>query len=366
MENYKSPYYVDFSVTPYCNLKCKFCSASAAGKNCKEKIMSLDKIEDIFTQFDRNNILRVSIEGGEPFVRDDIIDIIKLADKHIFSYYINTNGTLITEKMAEEISKTRIEKICISIDGPEKIHDLSRGVKGTFKRMLDSLKYLQKYDVPVDAIITLTKINRDYIIETLEMIKELGIDNVAMMLLAAVGKAADNMKDVYLDIKEWKSLLLQLSNLKKNGKIPVNLNIVPTGESKFPWEIYLPLKQSHREEDLHLWVNEKSISSLKENDFGCTAGKDNFAVDGYGNVYGCSLMISEPELIAGNILEDSLDNIWNNSRLFQKMRQNNLTDLVGDCKNCDLLDKCQAGCRACAFSLTKSLVGSDRRCPICK
>lgn len=138
---YKSPYYVDFSVTPFCNLKCSFCSASAAGK-CSQnnKIMSLEKIKDIFDQFDDNNILRVSIEGGEPFLRDDIIDVLRLADEHMFSYYINTNGVLIDEEMAYEISKTNVDKICISIDGPEQIHDLSRGVKGTFNKVKRAIK----------------------------------------------------------------------------------------------------------------------------------------------------------------------------------------------------------------------------------
>ena len=74
MNEIRDPYYVDFSVTPYCNLKCSFCSASACGKYSKTYEISFDEVKDIFNQFDENNIMRVSIEGGEPFLRSDILD----------------------------------------------------------------------------------------------------------------------------------------------------------------------------------------------------------------------------------------------------------------------------------------------------
>lgn len=367
MRKIRSPYYVDFSVTPYCNLKCGFCSAAALGTEHGIKRLSLNDIERIFDEFDKNDILRVSIEGGEPFLRDDIIDILELADQHIFTYYVNTNGTLITDEIAKKIAETKVSKICVSVDGPnEEIHDLSRGVKGAFKKTINAIKLLQENNVPVDAIITLNKINKDYVVETLKFLESIGIKNVAMMLLATVGKASKNMKDIYISFEEWRSLLIELTKLKKNRQLPTDLNIVPTGEGKCPWELYLPLKLDGMESDINLWLNEDRVSSLEENEFGCTAGKESFAVDGYGNVYGCSLMVSENELVAGNILEQSLADIWNKASVFEQLRKNSLFELEGGCRECELLEKCKAGCRACAFALEKSLVASDIRCPLAK
>lgn len=361
-----NPYYVDFSVTPFCNLKCSFCSASADGKCSKEVVMSLEQIEDIFNQFDENNIMRVSIEGGEPFLRDDILEILELTNKHMFSCYVNTNATLITEEVARRISTSGVDKLCISIDGPEEIHDKSRGVKGTFKKVENAIRYLQKYNVPIDAIITLTKINADYLFQTFDVIKKLGIENVAIMLLASVGKASQNIKDISLEYKEWKKILLKLTTLKKENKLPINLRIVQTGEASFPWEIYLPLVEADREEDLSVWIPQSTVSTLEKNDFGCTAGKENLAIDGYGNVFGCSLMISHNELCAGNILQESLSDIWNFSAVFAKMRDNKLQHIEGSCAKCELLYKCKGGCRACAFAFSSKINSSDERCPICK
>lgn len=366
MNEIMDPYYVDFSVTPYCNLKCSFCSASADGNCSKEVRMSLEQIEDIFKQFDENNIMRVSIEGGEPFLREDILDILELTSNHIFSCYVNTNATMITEEMAQKIAMSGVAKLCISIDGPEEIHDKSRGVKGTFSKVKNAIGYLKKYNVPIDAIITLTKINAEYLIETFEVIKNLGIDNVAIMLLASVGKASKNIKDVSLEYEDWKRILLELTDLKKEERLPVNLRLVQTGEAAYPWELYLPLVEAGREDDLDVWIAQNTISSLEKNDFGCTAGRENLAIDGYGNVFGCSLMISHRELCAGNILQESLYNIWHYSPLFEKMRNNKLENIEGKCKKCELLYKCKGGCRACAFACSSQINASDERCPICK
>lgn len=134
------------------------------------------------------NIMRVSIEGGEPFLRDDILDILELTNKHMFSCYVNTNGTLITEEMAKRIATSGVGKICVSIDDPEEIHDKSRGVKGTFKKVKKAIGYLKKYNVSVDAIIILTKINAEYLLQTFDVIKSLGIVDVEHVLLQSLQK----------------------------------------------------------------------------------------------------------------------------------------------------------------------------------
>jgi MoaA/NifB/PqqE/SkfB family radical SAM enzyme len=108
MDKVKKPIYADFLVTPACNFHCSFCSASAEYKKEDIKILSLEKINDIFNQMDEIELLRTSIEGGEPFLRDDIIEIIHMADSHDFEYYVNTNASLIDHHMAKKLGTTKI------------------------------------------------------------------------------------------------------------------------------------------------------------------------------------------------------------------------------------------------------------------
>ena len=73
-------------------------------------------------------------------------------------------------------------------------------------------KYLKKYGVAIDGIITLSKINKDYIIETLEYLKSLEIYNVAIMLLASVGNADDNYDNTYLSFDELCEVIKDVCN----------------------------------------------------------------------------------------------------------------------------------------------------------
>lgn len=91
-----NPTYVDFSIYPYCNLRCDFCYAEAECESTiSNHLLKVSDFEDIFEQFDQIGILRVGFEGGEPFLRKDWFEILKLADKHYFNYFVNTNATSI-------------------------------------------------------------------------------------------------------------------------------------------------------------------------------------------------------------------------------------------------------------------------------
>ncbi|WP_199481247.1 radical SAM/SPASM domain-containing protein [Vibrio owensii] len=359
-----NPVYCDFLITPNCNFNCSFCSASADTNIRKPSPMTLSEIEHALVQLEQLDVLRLSFEGGEPFLRKDIFDILSIADRLGFLYYINTNGSLIDDEVALKLSKTNVSRICISIDGPyDYVHDQSRGYPKAFEKVQRAVASLQKHNVPIQAIITLTKQNYQYLYATLKTIKEMGIDSASIMLLAAVGSANRNQ---IVPFDEWSSLLTLLSIDKKNGRLPVKLKIVSTGESNYPWELYLALKEQGQEELLNVWIKEETIEPFEHNSFGCTSGRTSMAIDSYGNVFGCSLMVSMPELSAGNLLVDSLQDIWQNSLVFCELRNASLEQIEGNCEDCEHLYQCKGGCRACAFSMTGKMLGSDNRCPMKK
>ncbi len=112
----KEPTIIDFSITSACNLACPFCSVEAekefekSNHICNEQELTLEEIDNIFSQFDKMGVLRVAITGGEPFMRKDCLDILKLANNYSFSHILNTNGTLI-----DEIIDTMIKRYDVKI-----------------------------------------------------------------------------------------------------------------------------------------------------------------------------------------------------------------------------------------------------------
>ncbi|WP_196158388.1 radical SAM/SPASM domain-containing protein [Reinekea sp. G2M2-21] len=360
----ENPYYCDFLITPTCNFNCSFCSAASDKKKPKVNQLSLSSITKALHELDELDVLRVSFEGGEPFLRKDIFEILSVADELDFLYYINTNGSLISDEIAEKLSHTNVSKICISIDGPNSIiHDHCRGYVGAFEKMVKAVHSLQKYDVPIQAIITLSRSNYKYFYDTLDCIKNLGLTSASVMLLASVGSAST---DLITPFDDWSNLLIKLSEDKLSGSLPVDLRIVTTGESSFPWELHVPLLKRERLDLLGAWIDPNNSEPFSSNSFGCTAGRSSMAIDGYGNVYGCSLMVSQPEFCAGNIEDNSLVEIWNNSTVFGDMRKATLEKIEGPCKDCEHLYDCKGGCRACSSSCSKSKFGSDLRCEIAK
>jgi molybdenum cofactor biosynthesis enzyme MoaA len=74
---YRSPVLVDVCVTNRCNLNCEYCSAESGPFANKKGEMTLETLDSVFQQFNVLNVPRVAITGGEPLMREDIMDILK-------------------------------------------------------------------------------------------------------------------------------------------------------------------------------------------------------------------------------------------------------------------------------------------------
>lgn len=135
-----------FFVTAKCNSKCKICFYwKNLGK--KQNELTLDEIAKISKK--AGEILRVSISGGEPFLRDDLEKICNLFYKNNKTCFITipTNGLLPnkikekTEKIINLCNKANIT-IKLSLDGIGKIHDSIRRSKRNFDKVLETYNHL--------------------------------------------------------------------------------------------------------------------------------------------------------------------------------------------------------------------------------
>lgn len=79
---------MDISATKRCNLNCDYCSACAEPGYDSSKELSLEEFKVIFKEINDLNVHRISLAGGEPFVREDFIDILAEATKYRFSTII--------------------------------------------------------------------------------------------------------------------------------------------------------------------------------------------------------------------------------------------------------------------------------------
>ncbi|CEN29469.1 radical SAM/SPASM domain-containing protein [Lactococcus piscium] len=359
MRNYFStPLLIDVCITNRCNLNCDYCSAESGPFASKKNEMSIEEIDGLFRQFDDLKVPRVAVTGGEPFIREDALDILEKFSKYNFAKVLNTNGTLITDKIARRLSKFNLDRICVTLDGsiPE-IHESQRG-HGTFNKVIEGIKKLQRYQLPVSTLFTLGKHNVNDLINTIKLFDKLEVDFMSVMVICPTGRAND--ASILANKEEWYPVFLDLSERMKKKEFNLKFKIVPPNESDVFWTHFFPLQYYKRLDLLDVWG--KSLSDIpKQREISCQAGIKACSINHKGDVYGCDLMNGIQELIAGNIKEKSFPEIWHNSLVFKKFRDMSFQDLTGKCSICPHT-WCGGGCRCSALELDGSLLGSDLAC----
>jgi cyclic pyranopterin phosphate synthase len=133
--------YLRLSVTDRCNMRCIYCMPSVGIKLIdKKEIMFFEEILKAATILSEMGIRKIRITGGEPLVRDGIIDLIKQIKKieNIADISITTNGILLNEYL-DELYKIPVQGINISLDtlDRQKYKEITRG--GEINQVLNAI-----------------------------------------------------------------------------------------------------------------------------------------------------------------------------------------------------------------------------------
>ena len=111
------PEHVYFSITNRCNLRCRMCEVSKNPSSAEDEL-SKDKIKNIIVQIKDMGIKHIIFSGGEPTLRDDLIELVEFSVSNgIKMTDIITNGTLLSDDIIEKFIKVGLNHITISLDG---------------------------------------------------------------------------------------------------------------------------------------------------------------------------------------------------------------------------------------------------------
>ena len=206
--NKKTPLNVTFALTSRCNSRCIYCKIGRK----KEPEMSTSQVLSIIDELAQSGTQRITLYGGEPLLREDIGKIINYSkNKGIFTC-ISTNGNLFRKKI-NEIRNVGLAHL--SLDGPKKIHDKHRG-KGSYQRVIDSIKLANKNNIKVITITVLTKYNINQIDFILDKANELNFKTVFTPLEFFPKKTTDTL-DLFASNKQYKKTFQYLLSKKESG-----------------------------------------------------------------------------------------------------------------------------------------------------
>lgn len=246
---------VIWEVTKYCNYKCKHCCASADLVDTKDELTTKQS-KNILKQLNDFGVEEIYFSGGEPFSRKDILDILRTAREYDIACNISTNGSFLTDEIASELSKLKINKVHISLDS--NIEDDFNEFRGGnyFEPTINAIKLLKKHHIYVRVGTVIWKKNYKTLEDMIKYLCDLNVDEMVFNWLVQVGRLKDN-KDVCVDIKYFDETIEKIHEYQEKYKNKIKISM-------------------HR--------NEK----FENSDTVCPAGETFFYIDPQGYVSPCS------------------------------------------------------------------------------
>lgn len=303
------PYQATIELLSSCNFQCVHCYLP--NHNCMG--LSFEKVIDIFRQLRELGTMSLTLTGGEIFVRQDILDIIKTARKMGFSVQLLSNASLLTENMADELAKLYISVFSTTVFSlDEDVNDRITGVPGSLKAVLHGLDILEKYGINTEVKTPLMKINRFAYRRLQPFCKEHGFRYMASSIITSRSNGDSSTAALRLDDEDFLTMFNELE--------------APKFKSYKPTE-------------------------FKTNDWPCPSIRNKLNIDCHGDVFPCNSFYCK----VGNVNEEELKTIWNDSEVYARLNAIRKKDLQ-DCVHCEIKEYCTR-CPGRALLEDKNLYG---------
>ena len=266
-------------ITTYrCNCKCHMCNIWQCPTKPEEEITPADIAK-------LPNVPAINVTGGEPFLREDIgeiLDVLRMKAKRVV---ISTNGYW-TEKILEVAEKHPWIGIRVSIEGLPKANDELRGLTDGFDhgiRTLAELNHLGFKDIGFG--ITLSDRNAKDLMELYHLAKMMGLEfaTAATHNSFYFHKYDNKFEQGPVIVEELEKLVKEL------------------------------LKSRKKKDWFRAYFNYGLINYIqgKPRLLNCRMGTHAFFLDPFGNIRPCNGSLDQ---VMGNIRENSFDEIWNSDR----------------------------------------------------
>lgn len=295
-----------------CNLSCKHC-----GSDCKKVAevhdMPLEDFLPVLDEIKRHQPRQKMIVhtiGGEPLVREDIVECGRAITQKGFYWGTVTNAMLLDRNMLKELMSAGLNSIAVSVDGLKDEHNWLRGNNLSFNRAFDAISYLKETPrLTWDVITCLNSRNFPYLEDIKRMLIDAGVTKWRIFTIFPMGRASKN-DELQLDDNKFKELMEFIARTRQERKIHLS----------YACEGFLGDYEG-RVRDYH---------------FSCQAGLTVASVLIDGGISGCLSIRSQYR--QGNIYQDSFWDVWNNR--FEKYRNHDWMK-TGQCSDCEVFHYCQ-------------------------
>ena len=284
--------YLILFLTDRCNARCKMCFShegmAEKSTTSRHEILSLEDIERLLSHKRLANLVQLTLSGGEPFLRDDIGDIIRLYAKlHPYSRItVPTNG-LLTGRISDILGRAvgmhpeLNFSVPLTLLGVGEAHDNISGVKGHFTKLEETIKSLQALrkhpNFKLYGVTVLSSFNQDGVQEVVDYFRGHRAEFDDFNILYTRGDPRDPASSD-IQVSAYRRYREQLGNKGLLNFLERNL-----------WRL-VDHEIEHREMDIK-----------------CNAGRKLLVVGERGDVYPCELMYNFTDPLFGNLYDYGFD-----------------------------------------------------------
>jgi radical SAM protein with 4Fe4S-binding SPASM domain len=305
-----APPRLDLALTYRCNNNCYFCYTGGPHKVKELKTADWKKI--IAKLWD-SGIPQIVFTGGEPTLRDDLIELIEHSKEFVTG--LVTNGRKLVS-LAKALNRAELDYVQISLEShlPE-VHDKMVGVPGAWQETRDDIEAALKNDLSIVTNTTLTQDNLTLFPDLIKYGAALGLKMMACNTLICSGRGTCSKKDSGISMEELKSVLSKAVAVAQ--------------------EVGIKLE----------WYTPTCYKQFNPLDFGfgpkaCSAAQYNMTIEPDGSVIPCQSWFKDK---LGNILKKPWSDIWNHP-VAVGFRNKTYLKNKKECVGCEYLVQCCGGC----------------------
>ena len=323
---------ISWNTTRRCNLFCRHCyRESGPGEDIQGELSTAEGIELIASIAEAGFRLLI-FSGGEPLLREDILELIATARDRGLVPAMGTNGTLLTESVARELAAAGLRGIAISVDSLDsEYHDAFRGRAGAYDLTQAGIRNALAAGLRVQINLTLTEKNLEEFDKMVAYYESTGVHAIHPFFLVPTGRAR-SMPEEELKSGAYFGMIRKI--LERQAT--TTLELKPTCAPQF-----MPMA--------------KEMGIAQRFTRGCLAGVSYCCILPKGEVHVCPYLPVE----AGNVRRTAFADIWRESEVFAELRD--FSRYEGRCGACEYVAIC-GGCRARAFSYTGNYMAEEPWC----
>jgi radical SAM protein with 4Fe4S-binding SPASM domain len=282
--------------------------------------------------------------GGDPLKRPDLYDLIRYSVKIGLRTNVTPSATpLLTAEAIEAFKAAGITRMAISLDGPDAAtHDEFRGIPGTFDRAMFALRYARDIGLDTQLQTTVTRRNMARLAEVAEIAKEVRTRMWSLFFLIVTGRAEEGDDLLAPEYEQVFEFMYELSKTAPFG--------VKTTEAMH-YRRYV----AQRIKAEHGVTENPNAKGVAWRTAGVSDGKGFVFVSHTGEIFPSGFF----PVSGGNVLDDSLTDVYRNSDLFLTLRDT--SQRHGKCGICEYRNIC-GGSRSRAYALTGDFLAEDPRC----